>query len=289
MLGMKLQSCLKNFVFCLLSLIVIFHVFTIPVHAQDDTNAAITIIKLKNSEDSSQAVPISGSSYSLFKIAPTEELSVDNQKALVLKYADKTIEELKSMAYDGEFYNSEVTDLNGSTTVSNMTPGVYYVVEVNQSSNIQQLWKSVPFVVLLLPNQPTTVYPKTEENNLPAMTTYTVKKKWVGKELSSVIVRLKKSGRIVDTAELNSSNNWSFTFSNLLVDATYSVEEVVPEGYAATYTKMSKKHGMIITNTELTKNQIPIIKTGTFGIYLLIGTALVLIALGYRFYKSNKF
>ena len=52
---------------------------------------------------------------------------------------------------------------------------------------------------------------------------------------------------------------------------------------------MSKKHGMIITNTELTKNQIPIIKTGTFGIYLLIGTALVLIALGYRFYKSNKF
>ena len=92
-------------------------------------------------------------------------------------------------------------------------------------------------------------------------TTYSVEKVWNdnndqdGKRPSDVQVQLKANGHnFGDLAKLNAENNWKNTWTDLPKyengkEITYSVEEVVPEGYIASYnTETTGK--TVITNTH---------------------------------------
>lgn len=67
-----------------------------------------------------------------------------------------------------------------------------------------------------------------------------VQKKWEdennknGLRPNSVTVQLIQNGTIYKTAQLNSSNDWKLCFDNL-PDARYTVKEISPEGYYASY------------------------------------------------------
>ena len=95
-------------------------------------------------------------------------------------------------------------------------------------------------------------------------TTYSVEKVWNdnnnqdGKRPTSIQVQLKANGSNKgEVIALSSNNNWKNTWTNLPKyengkEITYTVEEVVPEGYAASY-NTSSKGKTIITNTYETE------------------------------------
>lgn len=266
---------------------------------QDTGSASLTVIKLKNSQgttDGHQTDPIAGSFYTLVKVGTETELSKETQKELEAKFADKTVAELEEAALDKEVYYSEATDENGVTSFSDIKPGIYYGFEVDQKTGKERLTSSEAFVVLAIAGENLKVYPKTKEEPQPETTIYKVRKVWEGKKLDSVTVHLLADGKRVDSVVLNASNNWEFSFTNLAKvkadgkEIVYSVEEEVPANYTVTYAKMSDGMGMVITNTYIppTPPRTRIIKTGTLGIYWLVGIALVLIGLGYRLYHSNE-
>ena len=98
-------------------------------------------------------------------------------------------------------------------------------------------------------------------------TDVTVKKVWDdddnrdGIRPSSISVTLKKDGTAIQTKELNSSNNWSYTFENLTAGSTYDVEETsVPDGYTASKSgtaaagfTITNKHTPETTKVKVTK------------------------------------
>lgn len=86
-------------------------------------------------------------------------------------------------------------------------------------------------------------------------TMLTVRKIWEddGKDRpDSVTVQLLRNGEVQDEIELNQSNNWIYTWSQLDADYHWSVTEAdVPNGYKATYTTTGNT--TTITNTEENK------------------------------------
>ena len=98
----------------------------------------------------------------------------------------------------------------------------------------------------------------------PEKTKYSVEKIWSdnnnqdGKRPESIQVQLKANGSNKgEVIALSSNNNWKNTWTNLPKyengkEITYTVEEVVPEGYAASY-NTSSKGKTIITNTYETE------------------------------------
>ena len=87
----------------------------------------------------------------------------------------------------------------------------------------------------------------------------------------------------VDEATLDSSNNWSHTWNNLLSkdgndDCYYTIEEEVPSGYQVSYTNNEgiQKGDIIVTNKKLDNNyDLP--DSGGFGTtgYYAIGALLI--------------
>ncbi|MGT2802316.1 Cna B-type domain-containing protein [Streptococcus henryi] len=269
------------------------------VYAQEDSTAVLTVIKLKNSQgtpDDHKTAPVPGSFYTLIKLDNNSELTEERQKQLETDMAEKTVEDLEKLAIDNLVYHGEATDPEGATVFSNLSAGTYYGFEVNSKAGKERLATSQPFVVLVTLGSKLTVYPKTKEEPQPGRTTFTVRKVWKGQKLTSVTVNLKRDGNKIDSVELNANNKWEYTFENLEITSsegkeyTYTVEEEIPKNYTATYTQMKDKLGTTITNTYVPpkKPKTPIFKTGTLGIYWLLGIAVIMIGLGYRFYKTDK-
>ena len=73
--------------------------------------------------------------------------------------------------------------------------------------------------------------------NLP-VTNLTVHKIWQEENINhpeKIKVNLLKDGIVEDSIELSKDNDWSFIWEDLDVDYKWTVEEVVPEGYVASY------------------------------------------------------
>ena len=126
----------------------------------------------------------------------------------------------------------------------------YTVEEVNMSSDYTVGYNTDTERTTIITNTHTT-----EE------TTYSVEKVWDdsnnqdGKRPTNVQVQLKSNGNNEGvTITLNSENNWKYTWENLPKynngkEITYTVEEVVPEGYTASYNTETEGK-TIITNTH---------------------------------------
>lgn len=220
--------------------------------------------------------------------------------------------ELRKDSKDGQLVQTGLTAQGGQLLFKNLKAGRYAIVvnkEKSQADAKTALLETTPVpLVVDLPvykadgtwytkgDKALHVYPKQTIEQRADKTSYKVVKKWKGTKLKSVTVHLKQNGKTVDSIDLSDSNRWEYTFTNLdKEDAqgkafTYTAEEEVPKNYTATYSKLTDGTGLEITNTltPTTPPRTPIIKTGTLTIYWIVGLAVLLIGIGYKFYKSEK-
>ncbi|WP_462361356.1 Cna B-type domain-containing protein, partial [Parvimonas micra] len=98
-----------------------------------------------------------------------------------------------------------------------------------------------------------------------AKTEVPVEKKWLGKAVNEIEVKLLANGKEVQTAKLNEANSWKHTFKDLPVyddngkEITYTVKEVAIEGYESKV-EGNAKDGFVITNKNLAKTEVPVEK-----------------------------
>ena len=98
-----------------------------------------------------------------------------------------------------------------------------------------------------------------------AKTEVPVEKKWIGKAVDEIEVKLLADGKEVQTAKLNEANSWKHTFKDLPVyddngkEITYTVKEVAIEGYESKI-EGNAKDGFVITNRNVEKTQVPVEK-----------------------------
>ncbi|WP_150263440.1 Cna B-type domain-containing protein [Parvimonas micra] len=98
-----------------------------------------------------------------------------------------------------------------------------------------------------------------------AKTEVPVEKKWIGKAVNEIEVKLLANGKEVQTAKLNEANSWKHTFKDLPVyddngkEITYTVKEVAIEGYESKI-EGNAKDGFVITNRNVEKTEIPVEK-----------------------------
>ncbi len=131
---------------------------------------------------------------------------------------------------------------------------------------------------------------------------YKVQKIWKGDSKDgrpeSVKVDILRNGEKDQTVELNSGNNWTYSWKSYDKDSTYSVKESsVPKGYKVIITKDKNSYGITfsITNTKTEKQKVPqkTVKTGDSSrmmrwIILLCAAGLTLVILGVRSGKNRK-
>ena len=98
-----------------------------------------------------------------------------------------------------------------------------------------------------------------------AKTEVPVEKKWIGKAVNEIEVKLLANGKEVQSAKLNETNSWKHTFKDLPVydengkEITYTVKEVAIEGYESKI-EGNAKDGFVITNKNLAKTEVPVEK-----------------------------
>ena len=98
-----------------------------------------------------------------------------------------------------------------------------------------------------------------------AKTEVPVEKKWIGKAVNEIEVKLLANGQEVQSAKLNEANSWKHTFKDLPVyddngkEITYTVKEVAIEGYESKI-EGNAKDGFVITNKNLAKTEVPVEK-----------------------------
>ena len=88
-----------------------------------------------------------------------------------------------------------------------------------------------------------------------------VEKKWIGKAVNEIEVKLLANGKEVQSVKLNEANSWKHTFKDLPVydengkEITYTVKEVAIEGYESKI-EGNAKDGFVITNRNVEKTQV---------------------------------
>ena len=180
-----------------------------------------------------------------------------------------------------------VTDVHGKVSFTNLPLGLYFI---KQTSTVAGYAPCTPFLVTV-PNHSTEGYvydvnasPKTD---IARLTSIAIKKVWntdaSTKAADSVTVQLLRDGVVVDTATLNSKNNWQVTYTDMPESDAYSILEVnVPEGFTATYSQ----NGYVFTVT----NSASLIQTGQliWPIPVLAMTGLFLITVGTIILRKSR-
>lgn len=102
-------------------------------------------------------------------------------------------------------------------------------------------------------------------------TNVTVRKDWSNipeSEQVEITVKLYGNDKFVDSAKLNSNNNWTYTWNDLPGDTKYRVEEEVPDGFNEEYETESS----IITNDNfqsITPNKDTYFELGSNGVIVI--------------------
>ena len=182
---------------------------------------------------------------------------------------------------------TQVTDFRGQADFVNLPLGLYFV---KQTSDVLGYAPCTSFLVTV-PNENVEGYvfdvnasPKTEAAKL---TSITVKKVWNTEDSTpstdSVTVQLLRDGAVVETATLNSNNNWQVTYVDMPQSDVYSILETnVPKGFTATYSQ----NGYVFTVT----NSASLIQTGqlVWPIPVLGIAGIILIATGVVLLKKTR-
>ena len=121
----------------------------------------------------------------------------------------------------------------------------------------------------------------------------TVVKKWLDnnkKRPESLSVRLLQDGTIVDTVTITADDDWEYTWTDLDANYTWTVEEIIPEGYSASY---STKNGTTTITNKASWYKPPkddLIQTGQLNwpVPILACTGLLLVLIGCILVRRGK-
>lgn len=208
----------------------------------------------------------------------TDDLSDEETAEVLAEYA-------KSHKISGV---SAKTDKNGFVKFNDLVLGMYLAV---QTGSVAGFADCTPFLISVPLNESGDfVYDvdATPKTDVVRLVDVAVKKVWNdnGKERpDSITVQLMKGDKVIETADLNEANKWSYKWTDLPVSDSYSVQEInIPKDYTATY----KQNGLEFTVT----NTSALIQTGQLNwpVPLMAGLGLLLFVIGWIivFLKEEK-
>ena len=197
-----------------------------------------------------------------------------------------------------------ITDENGKAVFSNISDGIYLVMQ-SQVNSDEYTVTSVPFYVQVPfvdkdgnVNYQVTTYPKNEVLYPEEMDELSVVKIWKDNNNKDkmrpdyIEVGLYGNGQLKETVVLNNLNNWSYTWSDLSKDVVWNVEEIrVPDNYRMT-SERNQNHITITNEFDSDGDSHEIADTGDkmrIGFYFMlfvVSGGLILICVKY-FRKRN--
>ena len=197
-----------------------------------------------------------------------------------------------------------ITDKNGNAVFSNISDGIYLVMQ-SQVNSDEYTVTSVPFYVQVPfvdkngnVNYQVTTYPKNEVVYPEDMDELSVIKIWKDNNNKDkmrpdyIEVGLYGNGQLKETVVLNNLNNWSYTWSDLSKDVVWNVEEIkVPDNYRMT-SERNQNHITITNEFDSDGDSYEIADTGDkmrMGFYVMlfaVSGGLILICVKY-FRKRN--
>lgn len=168
--------------------------------------------------------------------------------------------------------NDKYTNQTGKVTYNNLDLGLYLVVQKNKKegySNIDPFLVIIPESIEDRWNYNIEALPKTEiykEIDLKVI------KEWNTTRNhnlpSEVTINLYKDNILLDTIELNATNDWQYIWNDIEKSDTYRVEEInIPIGYTVSYKNEGYVFTVINTDTLAQTGQIyyPIIMLSLIG------------------------
>lgn len=189
------------------------------------------------------------------------------------------------------------SDAAGFVTFSDIPTGLYLVA---QPEAVEGYLAVAPFLVSMpMYNAEADTYnyaveaaPKVQRPSKDPVSV-TVVKKWLDNNKNrpeSLAVRLLRDGTIVETVNITANDDWEYTWSNLDAYYTWSVEEIIPEGYSASY---STYNGTTTITNKATWYKPPkddLIQTGQLNwpVPILACTGLFLVLLGCILVRRGK-
>lgn len=185
------------------------------------------------------------------------------------------------------------TDETGAAAVADLKPGAWLLI--GAPTQTEQGTYYVDPQMVILPREEAgeyqydvTVLPKS--TRLPTgekLVARTVVKVWSdsgfeSKRPKSITVRLLRDGAVYDRVVLSAKNNWRYTWTDLLPNANWTVEEAVPENYTM---ELQESEGVF----TLTNHRKTIDQTGFvwWPVALICGLGAVLILVGILLRRSS--
>lgn len=246
------MKCWKKAAAVLLLLVMIFYMVP-PVHADWDGSQDVTCTLDIHFRFGS--VTVSGARFYLYRVADVDANQIYTTlppfhrvkgNAFHLVQMTFTLQKL-ARQHDAKPNYIMVTDEEGYAEITGLKPGAYLIIGAPTVNGINTHY--VDPQVICMPQKSVAgeyiydinIRPKSVM--LPSyvkLESRTVEKIWedTGFESSrpaSIAVKLLKDGQIMDRVELSAENNWTYTWTDLLPNANWYVEEEVPEGYTVEY------------------------------------------------------
>lgn len=274
-------------------LIMIFVItfFIVPTTFADESIYIEYYEKIENAETGKDKVSIKDCVFGVIRVSEDLSMKKPQQEELLKNLSNKDLKTIeKEYSKTGKLIELKPTDENGKTKVDVKENGFYYAFVLDKKSGTNEIGKdAVPFLIAVGSGESHTIYPK----HIPSDETVElfVKKVWEGAKLDKVEVKLLANGKEIDTVFLSENNNWKYIFKGLPKKdkegkvIEYSVKEIVPKGYNAKIEKDGQENSFVITNKKVPPGKI--IKTGDISHLYFVGSACILIAIGYSIYKKE--
>ena len=236
--------------------------------------------------------PIAGGVFRLYRVADVNgalEFTASEPFENVGKNAAALVENTMDFAAQVQALNMPAdhtltTDSTGEASLSELKPGAWLLI--GQPTQTAQGTYYVDPQLVILPREESgayrydvTVLPKS--TRLPVgekLVERTVVKVWSdsgfeSKRPKSITVRLLRDGAVFDRVVLSAKNNWRHTWTGLLPNANWTVQEVVPENYTV---ELQESQGLFtLTNHRKTIDQTgfvwwPVALVCVLGLVLMI-------------------
>lgn len=249
---------------------------------------------------SHQETAVSGGQFRLYRVADVNE-NMEFTPVAPFRLDDLDLEDgALQLSNQARTLNAPVThtlttDASGTVSVGDLRPGAWLLV--GQPTEAGDVTYYVDPQVVILPQQnaagdlnyDVTVLPKSTQ--LPSeveLVERTVVKVWSdqgyeAQRPGSITVRLLRDGKAIDQVKLSAKNNWRYTWSDLLPNANWTVEEDVPENYVS---ELQESDGVF----TLTNHRKTIDQTGHiwWPVALAVGVGLLLIFVGIILRRSSR-
>lgn len=251
-----------------------------------------------------EEVPVSGAQFRLYRIANLDDryepvyTGIFSDLRLDAEELGNAVLDLyeRVEAQNAQPEHTVTTDQEGQASISGIEAGAFLLV--GESATVGSFTYHVDKQILILPTQSqrtgqweSTLTLRPKSTKLPSdlqLIGIKTEKRWEDQGYendrpNAISVRLLRDGKTVSTVTLSEANNWTYTWTNLLPNARWSVEEDVPQGYVVNV----EKNENTFTLTNYRKN---IEQTGQiwWPVITVICVGLVLILLGVSLRRSGR-